>query len=106
LEQKLPLNPLNNPDRRPSTKDLIFTGPSFEFTGCQNGSQPLENILVNPVSPQKEKDDFILHLAEEIIKMNRGVMEINADDEKLITIISLILPMQERRPVQYQSTTA
>jgi hypothetical protein len=47
-----------------------------------------------------------LHLAEEIIKMNRGVMEINADDEKLITIISLILPMQERRPVQYQSTTA
>jgi hypothetical protein len=47
-----------------------------------------------------------LHLAEEIIKMNRGVMEINADDEKLITIISLILPVQKRRPVQYQSTTA
>jgi len=80
----------------------VLTG----FTGCQNGSQPLENILVNPVSPQKEKDDFLLHLAEEIIKMNRGLMEIKADDEKLITIISLILPMEKRRTVHYQSTTA
>jgi nitrogen-specific signal transduction histidine kinase len=38
------------------------------FTGYQNGSQQLENILVNPVSPQRENDDFILHLVEKIIK--------------------------------------
>jgi hypothetical protein len=76
------------------------------YTGYQNGSQQLENILVNPVSPQRENDDFMLHLVEEIIKMNRGMMEINADDEKLITMVSLILPMEKRRTAHYQSTTA
>lgn len=76
------------------------------FTGYQNGSQPLENILADPVSPEKEKDDFVLHLVEEIIKMNRGMMEIKVDDEKLITMISLILPMEKRRAVHDQSTTA
>jgi nitrogen-specific signal transduction histidine kinase len=76
------------------------------FTGYQNGSQPLEDILANPVSSEKEKDDFVLHLVEEIIKMNRGMMEIKVDDDKLITMISLILPMEERRTVHYQSTTA
>jgi hypothetical protein len=43
---------------------------------------------------------------EEIIKMNRGMMEIKVDGEKLITMISLILPMEKRRTVHYQSTTA
>jgi len=80
----------------------VLTG----FTGYQNGSQPLENILADPVSPEKEKDDFVLRLVEEIIKMNRGMMEIEADDEKLITMISLILPMEKRRAVHDQSTTA
>jgi nitrogen-specific signal transduction histidine kinase len=76
------------------------------FTGYPNGNQQLENILANPVSPQKETDDFILRLVEEIIKMNRGMMEINVDDEKLITMVSLILPMEKRRTAHYQSTTA
>lgn len=76
------------------------------FTGYQNGSQQLENILVNPVSPQRENDDLILHLVEEIIKMNRGMMEIKVDGEKLITMISLVFPMDKRRTVHYQSTTA
>ena len=76
------------------------------YTGYQNGSQQLENILVNPVSPQRENDDFMLHLVEEIIKMNQGMMEINGDDEKLITMISLVFPMEKRRTVHYQSTTA
>ena len=80
----------------------VLTG----FTGYQYGSQRLEHLLVTPVSRQKEKDDFVLQLVEEIIKLNRGMMEIKADGEKLITMISLILPMEKREPVRYQSTTA
>jgi len=80
----------------------VLTG----FTGYQYGSQRLEHLLVTPVSRQKEKDDFVLHLVEEIIKLNRGMMEIKADGEKLITMISLILPMEKRETVHYQSTTA
>ena len=76
------------------------------FTGYQNGSQQLENILVNPVSPQRENDDFMLHLVEEIIKTNRGMMEIKVDGEKLITMISFVFPTDKRRTVHYQSTTA
>jgi nitrogen-specific signal transduction histidine kinase len=80
----------------------ILTG----FNCYKNGGEPLEAVLADPASPQKEKDDFILRLAEEIIRVNRGMMRIRFDSEKLITLISLILPVERRRKVQYQSTTA
>jgi hypothetical protein len=80
----------------------ILTG----FNSYKNGSEPLEAVLVDPASPQKDRDDFILRLVEEIIKVNRGRMKIRVDSEKLITLISLILPIERRRRVQYQSTTA
>lgn len=80
----------------------ILTG----FNGYKDESDQLEAVLVNPSPPQKERDDFILQLVEEIIKMNRGMMKITVDKEKPITLISLILPIERRRRVQYQSTTA
>jgi len=80
----------------------ILTG----FTCYKNGGEQLEAVLVNPASPQKERDDFILRLVEEIIKVNRGMMKMKVDEEKPITLISLILPIERRRKVQYQSTTA
>jgi hypothetical protein len=92
--------------KSPLQKDEKYIEILTGFTGYQNGSQSIETTWVNPVPPQKERDDFILHLAEEIIKMNRGRMEIKVDDEKLITMISLILPMERRMTLHYQSTTA
>jgi hypothetical protein len=79
----------------------ILTG----FNCYKNGNEPLEAVLVDPASPQKERDDFILRLVEEIIKVNRGTMKIRVDSEKPITLISLILPVERRKRVQYQSTT-
>jgi hypothetical protein len=92
--------------RSPLQQDEKYIEVLTGFTGYQNGGQPLENILADPVPPQKERDDFILHLVEEMIKMNRGMMEIKVDDEKLITMISLVLPMEKRRTVHCQSTAA
>ncbi len=80
----------------------ILTG----FNCYKKGSEQLEAVLGNPASPQKERDDFILRLVEEIIKVNRGMMKITVDKEKPIILISLILPIERRRRVQYQSTTA
>ncbi|HVP77293.1 MAG TPA: hypothetical protein VMV04_05320 [Thermodesulfobacteriota bacterium] len=80
----------------------ILTG----FNSCKNGSEPLEAVLVDPTSPQKEKDDFILRLAEEIIKVNRGTMKMRVDPEKSITLISLILPVERRKKPQFQPTTS
>jgi len=76
------------------------------FTGYQNESQLLESTTGYPVSPQKVSDDFILHLAKEIIGMNRGSMEIRVDDEKLITLISLVLPTEKRMMPHCQATVA
>ena len=80
----------------------ILTG----FNCYKNGSEPLETVLVDPSAPQKERDDFILRLAEEIIKANRGMMKTRVDPEKLITLISLILPVERRKKPQFQPTTA
>ena len=89
----------------PLQKDEKYVEILTGFTGYQNGSQPLETVLATPAPPPKERDDFILHLVAEMIERNRGMMRIKVDDEKLITMISLILPM-ERRRTHYLSTTA
>jgi len=87
-------------------KDGKYIEVLIGFTCYAKGSEPLETLLVNPVPSQQERDDFILRLVKEIIKMNRGMMKIKVDDEKPITLLSLILPMERRRMVHYQSTTA
>jgi nitrogen-specific signal transduction histidine kinase len=102
FEAQEAMNAGKSPLRKNEKYIEVLTG----FTGYQNGSQPVEHLWVTPVSAQKEKNDFVLHLVEEIIKLNRGVMEIKADGEKFITMISLILPMEKRETAHYQSTTA
>lgn len=76
------------------------------FTGHEKGSDPLETVLVNQPAHREGMDDFILRLIEEIIKKNRGMIKFKVDDEKPITLISLILPIERRKMVHYQSTTA
>jgi hypothetical protein len=78
----------------------ILTG----FNCYKNGSEPLEGVLADPNPPQKERDDFILRLVEEIVGANRGMIKIKVDPEKLITLISLILPVERRKRPQFQST--
>ena len=79
---------------------------SHWFHGLSKRESPLEAVLQTPAPPQKERDDFILHLVAEMIERNQGMMRIKVDDEKLITMISLILPMERRRTLHYLSTTA
>ena len=90
----------------PLKKDEKYVEILTGFTGYQNGSQPLETVLATPAPPHKQRDDFILHLVAEMIERNQGMMRIKVDDEKLITMISLILPMERRRTLHYLSTTA
>jgi hypothetical protein len=76
------------------------------FTGYEKGEEHLKISRFNPTNPQKEMGDFILQLVEGILKMNHGMMKIKVDHEKPITLISLILPVERRKIVHYQSTTA
>ncbi len=79
----------------------ILTG----FNCYKNGNEPAEAVLADPAPPQKEGDDFILRLAEAMIKTNRGMMKTKVDPEKAIMLISLILPVERRRKLQFPPTT-
>jgi hypothetical protein len=97
---------IQNGGKSPLQKDGKYIEILIGFTCHKNGGEPLDTILESPASPQNERDDFILRLVDEIIKANRGTMRIRVDSEKPITLISLKLPIERRRRVNYQSTTA
>jgi hypothetical protein len=52
---------------------------------------------------QEEAIQLILKLMKEIITKNRGVMRYKAYDDKPMTFISLILPVERRNVVHYPS---
>ena len=106
LTRSLEVQEVQNGGKPPLQKDGKYIEILIGFTSYKNGGEPLDAVLESPASPQNERDDFILRLVEEIIKMNRGTMKIRVDSEKPITLISLMLPIERRRRVQYQSTTA
>ena len=106
LTRSLEAQEVQDGEKSPLQKDGKYIEILTAFNCYKNESEQLEAVLINPASPQKEKDDFILRLVEEIIKANRGMMKIRVDLEKPITLISLILPIDRRKKVQYQSTTA
>lgn len=106
LTRSLEVQEVRNEGKSPLQKDGKYIEILVGFTCYKNGGERLESILGNPALPQNERDDFILRLVEEIIKVNRGTMRIRVDSEKSITLISLMLPIERRKRVQYQSTTA
>jgi hypothetical protein len=106
MTRSLDAQEVQNVGKSPLQKDGKYIEILIGFTCYKNGGEQLGAILENPASPQIERDDFILRLVEEIIKVNRGTMRIRVDSEKPVTLISLMLPIERRRRVQYQSTTA
>jgi len=44
---------------------------------------------------------LVLELVREIIRKNRGMMKVKSHDEKAMTFVSLILPIERRRVVQF-----
>jgi len=106
MTRSLEAQEVQNAGKSPLQKDGKYIEILIGFTCYKNGGEQLGAILENPASPQIERDDFILRLVEEIIRVNRGTMRIRVDSEKPVTLISLMLPIERRRRVQYQSTTA
>jgi len=106
MTRSLEAQEVQNVGKSPLQKDGKYIEILIGFTCYKNGGEQLGAILENPASPQIERDDFILRLVEEIIRVNRGTMRIRVDSEKPVTLISLMLPIERRRRVQYQSTTA
>lgn len=75
---------------------IVFTSPPKQID--QFG--PIPGL---PVLPKDEAIDLILQLVKEIIQKNRGIMKLKVDEDKLMAFISLILPVERRKIVQYPS---
>lgn len=67
--------------------------------------QPLAALGLQ--TPHRESgNSVILPLVEEVVQKNRGILKSKVDHEKGLTQISLILPSERRKVVQYQSRPA
>jgi len=105
LTRSLEANEVQDEGKSPIQKDGNYIEILTGFNCYKNGNEPVEAVLADPLPPQKEADDFILRLVEEIIKTNRGMMKMRVDTERPIILISLILPVERRRKLQFQPTT-
>jgi hypothetical protein len=72
-------------------------------SGYEKSVEPIEVAPGIPATHQEEAVDLILKLVKEIIKKNRGMMKLKVYDEKPMTFISLILPIERRNVVHYPS---
>jgi len=70
----------------------------------ERSGQPMEGAPGIPARPQQEEAiELILKLAKQIMTKNRGVMRYKTYDNKPMTFISLILPIERRNVVRYPS---
>jgi hypothetical protein len=66
-------------------------------------SDPFNIIPGIPAALQEEAIDLILQLVKEIVKRNRGVMRLKTNEENTMSFLSLVLPVERRKVVQYPS---
>ena len=67
----------------------------------KSNERPLPPMGLQTVH-RENGDNLILPLVEEIVQKNSGIMKSKVDPEKRLTQISLILPSDRRKVVQYQ----
>jgi hypothetical protein len=71
-------------------------------TNRKANDQPLAVLGLQTLHRGNE-NSLILPLVEEVVRKNRGVLKSKVDHEKGLTQISLILPCERRKVVQYPS---
>ena len=80
--------------------EILVVSTSYEKSGEQ-----IEIVPGMPAhSQQEEASELILKLAKEIIRKNRGMMRQKVYEDKKMTFISLILPIEKRNVVRYPSS--
>jgi hypothetical protein len=79
--------------------EILVVSAGYEKPGEETGIVPEMGA-----AHQEEKTvELILKLAKEIIEKNKGMMRYKAYDDKPMTFISLILPIERRNIVRYPS---
>ena len=105
LTRSFDIEGLTSEEKRELQKDghyleILVVSTSYEKLGEQT-----EVVPGIPIRPQQEEaTELILKLAKEIIKKNRGMMRQRVYEDKKITLISLILPVERRNVIRYPSS--
>jgi nitrogen-specific signal transduction histidine kinase len=73
---------------------------SVVFPGHQRPSEPTSEAAT---IPKEEASDLILRFAKDVVLHNHGMMNIEADEKKTKTLISVRFPVERRKVVYYQT---
>jgi signal transduction histidine kinase len=73
---------------------------SVVFLGHQRPSEPASEAAA---IPKEEASDLILRFAKDVVLHNHGMMNIEADEKKTKTLISVRFPVERRKVVFYQT---
>ncbi len=99
------IDALTSEEKRQLQKDGKYVEILVVSTSCEKSGEQVEFVPVVPVHPQQEDaTELILKLAKEIIKKNRGMMRQKVYEDKRMTFISIILPIERRNVVRYPSS--
>jgi nitrogen-specific signal transduction histidine kinase len=91
------------PNKTPLELDRGFIEVMIIFTGYKKPSESLKNALGIPFPPEEELIELELRLIKDIVQKNRGVMNLEVNEKKPRTIVSIKFPV-ERRKVSYYTT--
>jgi hypothetical protein len=96
---------LTSEEKRELQKEGKYLEILVVFTSHETSDEPNEVVPGIPPQPrQEEATELILKLAKEVIKKNRGMLRRKVYEDKKITFVSLILPIERRNVVRYPSS--
>jgi hypothetical protein len=105
LTRLFDIEALTSEEKRQLQKDGKYLEILVVSTSYEKPGEQIEFVPVIPAHPQQEEaTELILKLAKEIIKKNRGMMRQKVYEDKKMTFISLILPIEKRNVLRYPSS--
>ena len=84
-------------------KEGKFVEILIGFTGYKKLNQNSEIEWTIQTLEKEEPMDFILRLVKEVVQKNQGIMNMEVDEKKSKTLISLKFPVERRKVFRYQS---
>ena len=105
LTRLFDIEALTSEEKTQLQKDGKYLEILVVSTSYEKSSEQIEFVPVIPAHPQQEEaTELILKLAKEIVKKNRGMLRQKVYEDKKMTFISLILPVEKRNVVRYPSS--
>jgi hypothetical protein len=105
LTRSFDIEGLTSEEKKQLQKDGHYLEILVVSTSHEKLDEQTEVVPGIPTHPQQEEaTELILKLAKEIIRKNRGMMRQRVYEDKKITFISLILPVERRNVIRYPSS--